>query len=222
MTRFEHELTTLKRRVVDMGELARTMVGESWLGVVQPDPDRLAFVLANEPKLDQYQVDIDREAVRLIAIYAPVARDLRCLLMIARITSELERMGDQAVDNCEYASLVSDGAPPDGDILTLAQWVTAMVRDALQAFKDEDPRKAQEVMSVDDRVDALYSQAFRNLLEHAPADAVGRTRSTGLILLARSLERIADHATNVCEEVFYLVEGADIRHQTVPGGPTVD
>ena len=222
MTRFEHELTTLKRRVVDMGELARTMVGESWLGVVQPDPGRLAFVLANEPKLDQYQVDIDREAVRLIAIYAPVARDLRCLLMIARITSELERMGDQAVDNCEYASLLSDGAPPDGDILTLAQCVTAMVRDALQAFKDEDPRKAQEVMSVDDRVDALYSQAFRNLLEHAPADAVGRTRSTGLILLARSLERIADHATNVCEEVFYLVEGADIRHQAVAGGPAVD
>jgi phosphate transport system protein len=222
MTRFEHELTTLKRRVVDMGELARTMVGESWLGVVQPDPDRLAFVLANEPKLDQYQVDIDREAVRLIAIYAPVARDLRCLLMIARITSELERMGDQAVDNCEYASLLSDGAPPDGDILTLAQCVTGMVRDALQAFEDEDPKKAQEVMSVDDRVDALYSQAFRNLLEHAPADAAGRTRSTGLILLARSLERIADHATNVCEEVFYLVEGADIRHQTIAGGPTVD
>jgi phosphate transport system protein len=222
MTRFEHELTTLKRRVVDMGELARTMVGESWLGVVQPDPDRLAFVLANEPKLDQHQVDIDREAVRLIAIYAPVARDLRCLLMIARITSELERMGDQAVDNCEYASLLSDGAPPDGDILTLAQCVTGMVRDALQAFKDEDPRKAQEVMSVDDRADALYSQAFRNLLEHAPADAPGRTRSTGLILLARSLERIADHATNVCEEVFYLVEGADIRHQTVAPGPTVD
>jgi phosphate transport system protein len=89
-------------------------------------------------------------------------------------------------------------------------------------LKDEDPVQAQEVMRVDDRVDTLYSEVFRKLLERGPADAAGRARSTAQILLARSLERIGDHATNICEEVFYLVEGADIRHQPIAGGPAGD
>ena len=131
--------------------------------------------------------------------------------MIARITAELERMGDHAVDNCEYAALIGT-TPPSADLATLAEFVRRMVHDAMKAFSDEDPRQAAAVMRLDARVDALYSQVFRDLLEHAPGDS--RTRSTGLILLARSLERVADHATNICEEIFYLVEGADIRHQS--------
>jgi phosphate transport system protein len=122
-------------------------------------------------------------------------------------------MGDQAVDNCEYAALLGDGAVAGGDLTTMADYVLRMVHEAIQAFEREAPDSAQAVMGLDERVDALYSQVFRDLLEHAPAESPGRTRSTGLILLARSLERIADHATNICEEVFYLVEGADIRHQ---------
>jgi phosphate transport system protein len=155
-------------------------------------------------------VEIDREAVRLIAMFAPVARDLRFLLMIARITSELERMGDEAVDNCEYARLIGDAAPT-ADLATLADFVRRMVHDALQGFAREDQEQAGVVMTMDDQVDALYSKVFSDLLERASGS--DRTKSTGLILLAKSLERIADHATNVCEEVFYLVEGADIRHR---------
>jgi phosphate transport system protein len=210
MTRLEQELAELKRRVLEMGTLAESMVTESWSGVARNDTACLARVGANEPTLDRFQVEIDREAVRLIAIFAPVARDLRFLLMIARITSELERMGDQAVDNCEYAALIGD-TPPTADLATLADFVRRMVREAMQAFTQEDRQLAEAVMQVDEQVDALYSQVFRDLLEHAGDH--DRTRSTGLILLARSLERIADHATNVCEEVFYLVEGADIRHR---------
>ena len=130
--------------------------------------------------------------------------------MIARITSELERMGDQAMDNCEYAALIGD-TRPTADLTRLAEFVRRMVRDALEAFTQEDRQRAEAVMQLDAQVDALYSQVFRDLLEHtAGAD---HAKSTGLLLLAKSLERIADHATNVCEEVFYLVEGADIRHQ---------
>jgi phosphate transport system protein len=210
MNRLEHELDQLKRRVLEMGTLADSMVTDSWSGVARNDAACLARVVANEPTLDRYQVDIDREAVRLIAVFTPVARDLRFLLMIARITSELERMGDQAVDNCESASLIGD-TPPTADLTTLADFVGRMVREAMQAFAQEDRQRAEAVMQLDAQVDALYSQVFRDLLEHAPGNT--RTRSTGLILLARSLERIADHASNVCEEVFYLVEGADIRHQ---------
>ena len=211
MTRLEQELQDLKRRVLEMGTLAEAMVTDSWCGVARRDTAALARVVANEPLLDRFQVEIDQEAVRLIAVFAPVARDLRLLLMIARITSELERMGDQAVDNCEYAELIGD-TPPTADLTTLADFVRRMVHDAITAFTDEDPRQAAAVMQLDARVDALYSQVFRDVLDRAPCDH--RTNSMGLILLARSLERIADHATNVCEEIFYLVEGADIRHQT--------
>lgn len=211
MNRLEQELAALKRRVLEMGSLAESMVTDSWSGVARSDAACLAGVVGNEPTLDRFQVEIDREAVRLIAIFTPVAHDLRFLLMIARITSELERMGDQAVDNCEYAALIGD-TPPTGDLATLADFVQRMVREAMQAFTQEDRQRAEAVMQLDAQVDTLYSRVFHDLLEHAPDD--NRTRSTALILLARSLERIADHATNVCEEVFYLVEGADIRHQS--------
>jgi phosphate transport system protein len=210
MNRLEQELAELKRRVLEMGTLAESMVTDSWSSVARKDAACLARVAANEPTLDRFQVEIDREAVRLIAVFAPVARDLRFLLMIARITSELERMGDQAMDNCEYAALIGDTSPT-ADVARLAEFVRRMVREAMQAFTQEDRQQAEVVMQLDTQVDALYSQVFRDLLEHATGDS--RTRSTGFILLAKSLERIADHATNVCEEVFYLVEGADIRHQ---------
>jgi phosphate transport system protein len=211
MNRLEQELTELKRRVLEMATVAESMVTDSWSGIARRDAACLDRVAANEPTLDRCQVDTDREAVRLIAVFTPVARDLRFLLTIARITSELERMGDHAVDNCEYAALIGD-TPPTADLITLADYVGRMVHEAIKALADEDPRQAAAVMQLDARVDALYSQVFHDLLERASGDS--RMRSTGLILLARSLERIADHATNVCEEIFYLVEGADIRHQT--------
>lgn len=221
MQRFEQELTTLKRQVLEMGRLAESMLGDSWLGFAAADRTRLDRVLDREPELDRFQVEIDREAVRLIAVYAPVARDLRVLLMIARITSELERIGDQAVDDCEYASLAGGVHPPVAGLAAMAALVEGMVRDALQALEDEDPQRAQRVMRLDDGVDSLYSQVFHDLLDRAPEAAAGRSRSTALILMARSLERIADHATNICEEVFYMVEGADIRHQSAAGGAAV-
>ena len=210
MKHFQQELSALKQRVVDMGHLAASMVAGSSDALIKGERSHLPQVLADEPTLDRFQVEIDGEAIRLMTIYAPVAKDLRFLLMIVRINSELERIGDQAVDNCEYVKLLSDRQPPLDDLSRMSEIVLGMVHDALQAFQEEDTHKAQAVMRLDDRVDALDAQVFRELLEH-PADSPARSMS--LILVARSLERIADHATNICEEVFYLVEGADIRHR---------
>ena len=214
MKHFQQELTALKQRVVDMGHLAASMVAGASDALIKAERNRIQQVLESEPTLDRFQVDIDREAIRLMTIYAPVAKDLRFLLMIARINSELERIGDQAVDNCEYVKLLTDPQPPLDDLSKMSEIVLGMVHDALQAFQEENTQEAQAVMREDDRVDALNAQIFRELLEHPAADAGSRARSMSLILVARSLERIADHATNICEEVFYLVEGADIRHQT--------
>ena len=162
-------------------------------------------------------MEIDQEAVRLITLFAPVARDLRFLLMVARITSELERMGDEAVDSCEYGTFVAAPPLPSSDLARMAEFVLSMVREAIQVFADEQPQKAEAVLRRDAQVDALYSRVFRALLAQPGEGSAASAGSTGLVLLARSLERVADHATNVCEEVLYFVEGADIRHQTLDG-----
>jgi phosphate transport system protein len=174
-------------------------------------------VLAKEPMLDRLQVEIDQEAVRLITVFSPVARDLRFLLMVARITSELERIGDEAVNTCEYGAFVATPPRPASGLAHMADSVLSMVREAMQAFADEQPQQAEVVMRLDAHVDAQYAQVLRDLHAHPPEGSDAGAGSTGLVLLARSLERIADHATNVCEEVVYFVEGADIRHQTLDG-----
>ena len=214
MMQFQQELAQLKKQVVAMGGLAESMVAGSSRALIKGERGAVDEVRASEPTLDRFQIEIDREAIRLITIYSPVARDLRFLLMIARINSELERIGDQAVDNCEYVELLTTPAPPLNDLSKMAEIVLSMVGDALRAFQDEDTHRAQAVMKLDDQVDALNAQIFRQLLEHPDEHPDIRAQCMSLILIARSLKRVADHATNICEEVFYLVEAADIRHQT--------
>jgi phosphate transport system protein len=216
MKKFEHELANLKERVVEMGELAESMVAGASSALVSPGGDFIQHVRASEPRLDRFQVDIDREAIRLITIYSPMAKDLRFLLMIARINSEFERIGDQAVDNCEYVEMLEPItlSPPLDDLSAMSALTLRMVRDAREAFQQEDVARAQAVIKMDGQVDAMNAATFRDLLKHTGSDPATVTRCMSQILVARSLERIADHATNICEEVFYLVKGEDIRHQT--------
>lgn len=215
MKKFEHELAVLKRKIVQMGEVAQTMIARAAQALVDRDTDLIKEVLADEEKLDRFQVEIDDEAIRLITVYTPVAADLRFLLMAVRINTELERMGDQAVNMCEYVELLvsEPELKPLVDLPRMAELTRGMVADALRAFLDGDTGKAKEMLKVDDVVDALNDQIFRELLTYATGSSESLTRAMALILVARSLERIADHATNICEEVVYMVKGEDIRHQ---------
>ncbi len=212
MRHFPQELAQLKQQVLAMGSLAESMVVEASRALIKGERASIERVLANEPKLDRLQVEIDREAIRLITIYAPVAKDLRFLLMIARINSDFERMGDLAVDTCEHTERLTM-RPPLADLSRMSEIVLGMVHDALRVFQREDAREARAVMKLDDQVDALDAQIFRELSERPGMDPATHAQCMSLILVARSLERVADHATNICEEVFYLVEAADIRHQ---------
>ena len=217
MKKFEQELATLKQRIIEMGALAESMVAAASNALI--DAERVAAieqVRTSEPRLDRCQVEIDREAIRLVTVYSPVAKDLRFLLMMLRITSELERIGDQAVDNCKYVEILPSHPPltPLGELSQMSVKTLLMVHEALRAFEHEDIDKAQTVIGLDDQVDAMNAETFRHLLEQRATDPDVVTRGIGLILAAQSLERIADHATNICEEVFYLVEGEDIRHRT--------
>jgi len=136
--------------------------------------------------------------------------------MVVRINTELERIGDQAVNNCEYVELfISDPPPrPLDDISRMTMLTCEMMHGALDAFDQEDVQKAQHVIQLDDAVDALNRRTFEDLLIDRIDGPDIIKRCMSLVLLARSLERIADHAVNVCEEVVYLVKGEDIRHQT--------
>ena len=215
MRKFELELDNLKNRLLEMGQVAERMVARASEALVQRDRKIVADVMAGEERLDRFQVEIDGEAIRLITVYTPTAKDLRFLLMVVRINTEIERIGDQAVNNCEYVELFLSNPParPMHDLSRMTDLACEMVHGALAAFAAEDVEMAKRVVALDDQVDALNRQTFTDLLADSADDPDMVKRSMSLILLARSLERIADHAENICEEVVFLVKGEDIRHQ---------
>ncbi|MBI4605890.1 MAG: phosphate signaling complex protein PhoU [Planctomycetes bacterium] len=219
MRRFDQQLLALKQRVAAMGETAQAMVRDAMRALLERDEGLIRAVLAGEDKLDRFQVEIDDEAIRLMAIQSPVASDLRLLLMVARINTELERVGDLCVNACENVKMLLSEPPlkPLIDLPKMAEAAGGMLDESLKAFLESSTEKALPVIRRDDEVDALNDQVFRELLTYMLGDPATIARSLSLILLARSLERIADHATNIAEEVVYLVKGEDIRHQH-PGG----
>ncbi len=215
MKKFELELDSLRNRLLEMGSVAERMVARASEALVKRDRAIVADVLAGEETLDRMQIEIDGEAVRLITVYTPTAKDLRFLLMVVRINTELERIGDQAVNNCEYVEMFLSNPParPLHDLSRMTDIACEMVHGALAAFATEDVEMAKSVVALDDQVDALNRQTFTDLIADRTNDPELVKRSMSLILLARSIERIADHAENICEEVVFLVKGEDIRHQ---------
>lgn len=222
MKKFDHELTRLRQRVIEMGNLTELMVSSA-IDVVfdAHNSEKIASVLNNEEHLDQMQLEIDKEAIRLLTVYGPVATDLRFILSVSRINLELERIGDHATNICENVQLMISKVEvaPLSEVQKMAEVVRSMVHDALDAFLQSDHRKAQSVIAQDDLVDALNDQIIEELLSDdlvrkilaGPKDIVG---ALAQILIARSLERIADQATNISEEIVYIVKGDDIRHQS--------
>ena len=217
--KFDEALTALKNRVVAMGEVAQRMIQQSMKALVDRNVGLIQAVLKDEDSLDRCQVEIDNEAIRLMAIQSPVAADLRFILMVARINTELERVGDLCVNLCESTQLLLTEPPlkPLVDLPKMADTAERMVQESIQAFLEGTTEKALQVIRADDEVDALNDQIFRELLTYMLSDPRNITRALSLILMARNLERIADHATNIAEEVVYLVKGEDIRHQHPAG-----
>jgi phosphate transport system protein len=214
MKKFDAELAGLKGRLLDMGRLAERMAASASSALLTADAASIARVRGDEPVLDRFQMEIDREAIRLITVYAPVARDLRCLLMVARINSEIERIGDEAMDNCRWLETLHPRALIGSvqGLSELSSMTLQMLHGALEALENEDVDQAQAVIAMDDRIDALEARVLHDLAQRSaqPPDVAP---SVGLVLVGRSLERTADHATNICEEIYYWLQGEDIRHR---------
>jgi len=213
---FDHDLNGLKDRLLTMGALAEQMVHATTTTLVEWDMSLFEPVAEMENKVDQMQKDIDEETVRVISVYTPVASDLRFLLMVTRMTTAIERIGDQAMNIGFYAKTMLKHPPlkPLIDLPRMADMAAKMLGEALDAFTHASPEAAVAVIKKDDRVDDLNDQLFRELITYVMGDPAVMTQVLELVLISRAYERIADHAVSIAKDVVYIVQGKDIRHAT--------
>ena len=208
------ELAALRDELVRMAGLAEAAIGLSVKALVSRDAEAARQVIASDDAVNMLEVEVDDRCLRMMARYQPEAKDLRFIAMALKINNDLERMGDQAVNIAERTIelLKEPLLKPLIDIPRMAELAQRMVKESLDAFVHLDVMRARGVCRQDDAVDRIDDQIFRELLTYMMQDPRAITRAVNLILVSRHLERIADHATNIAEDVIYLVEGRNIKH----------
>ena len=218
MRHFEEQLGELFQRLVLMGSLAESMIRGAVRSLMEQNEALAADVFAKENEVNALQVEVDDRCVKLTATQQPVASDARFLFMASRIGGELERIADQAINICQNTHYVLDGPPikPLVDLTIMCEVVQKMVRDSVTAMINHDAAMAEKLLEEEEKVDAFRDQVFRVLLTHMMGDPRTIRQGLSLILIARNLERIGDHATNISEEVIYWIHGRDIRHTRAP------
>ena len=211
---FDQDLEQIRKTLLRMGGLVEHQIREAMQALVERDTVRADAVIRSDEEVDELQKEIDGQCNRVLALQQPMATDLRFLVATMKIATDLERMGDSAVNVAQAVEVLNQEPPlkPYIDLPRLAQITQEMVRDSLDSFVRRDARAALDVCKRDDEVDALYKQLFRELVTYMLEDPKNITRALHLLLIARNYERIADHATNVGEDVVFFVEGRDIRH----------
>ena len=211
---FEVELQALKNRLLKMGALVEERVHVAMQALMERRMEAAEAVVAGDAEVNDLQIEIDDRCLKLLALQNPMASDLRLITAAMKINADLERIGDQAVNIAENAVKVAGSPPlrPLMDLPRMAELAEAMTRDSLDAFVRRDAALARDILARDDEVDQLKDQIFRVLLTHMMADPGTIERALGLILVSRNLERIADHATNIAEDVIFVVEAKDVRH----------
>lgn len=214
MTHFQGELEELKNRLLEMSGLVESAVYRSVQSLVEKDEDQARQVLRSEARINQMEIEIDDSATRLLALQQPMAKDLRFITAAIKINSDLERMGDLAVNIVERSlSLLREPAiKPPIDIPHMAGLAESMVRKSLDAFVKRDAGLARSVLVSDDAVDEMRDAIYEELVAFMEKDSSTVRQCVDLIFVVRNLERIADHATNIAEDVIFLVQGVDVRH----------
>ena len=218
MKRFDQELIELQHRLVEMGELAESMIATVVRGLEDISLDVSDVILKSEDVMDNLQVTIDSEVVRILTVYTPVATDLRYVLTVSHVTSNLERIGDQAVNIVELLQLMMARSTmnPEPRIIQMGHAVREMVNGAIGSYINKDSKQADKYRNRDEYVDSLNDQIMREVLseEIALKALKGEPDLAGplaQILIARSLERVGDQCCNICDEVFSLVGGDHIK-----------
>jgi phosphate transport system protein len=211
---FREELEALQGRLLEMGGLAEERVRAALQGLVSRDPDVINKVLSGDEPINQLHIEVDNRCFRLLALHQPMATDLRAIVAAVKINTDLERVGDLAVNIAEASKRYIGHAPVKQliDIPQMGDIAQAMLRDSLDSYVKRDTELAHQVLNEDDRLDSLKTQVFRDLLTHMLQNQSTVEPSLDLILVSRHLERIGDHATNIAEDVIFMVSALDVRH----------
>ena len=213
---FIEELQRLKERLLEMGELATSRIDRAVSGLTSRDPVILGDVIQGDESINTLQIELDDRCFKLLALRQPMATDLRLIMSTTRITSDLERVGDLAVNVAEAAARYIQYPPvkPLIDLPKMSELAQQMLRDALSSFVSGEVSLASDVLKRDDALDDLKRQVFQDLLTYMLNNPDLVAPALDLVLISRHLERVGDHATNIAEDIIFLVEGRDVRHQT--------
>jgi phosphate transport system protein len=211
---FQEELEALQARLLEMGGLAEERVRAAIQGLVTRDAHLIETILRGDEPINELHIEIDNRCFTLIALHQPMATDLRAIVAAVKINTDLERVGDLAVNIAEAARRYTTHPPVKKliDIPQMGGIAQGMLRDALDSFVRRDTQLAQDVLNRDDQLDALKTQVFRELLTYMLHDPSTVEPALDLILISRHLERIGDHATNIAEDVIFMVSALDVRH----------
>lgn len=211
---FDEELKQLKEKLLKMSGLTEKAINRSVEALMDRDQDMAQAIIPEDNTINMLEIEIDDLCLRFLALHQPQAGDLRFITAIMRINNELERMGDLAVNIAQRVLDIIKDSPlqPPADIPKMAEAAQGMLKDSIDAFVNNDPKLAQAVCERDDIVDTLNKQIFHNSLHTMCKDPHVIERSVDFILVAKNLERIADLATNVCEDIIYMVDGKVIKH----------
>ena len=211
---FDEELKKLKEKVFKMGLLVEKAIENATNALFERDSDKAQSVLKGDQEINLYEVEIDELGHELIALHQPAAADLRLITMVLKITNDLERMGDQAVNIAEKALIINQEPPlkPYYDLPKMSEEARRMVRNSLDAFMQNDPDKAKTILEEDDKVDHLNDKIYEEVQKILIDKPQHIRTGVGLIMVSHNLERIGDLATNIAEDVLYLKRGIDVRH----------
>jgi phosphate transport system protein len=218
---FQEELEQLKARLLEMGGCAEEQVRLAVKALMERDRELVALALNGDEPINKLHIEIDGRCFTLLALHQPMAVDLRAIVSAVKINTDLERVGDLAINIAEAARRYAQHAPVKKliDIPRMATIAQTMLRDSLDSFVRRDTEMAQRVLNEDDKLDALKTQIFRELLTYMLQDPGTIEAALDLILISRHLERIGDHATNIAEDVIFMVSARDVRHHAGEGQP---
>lgn len=211
---FQDELDELKTRLAEMAGLAEDAVRGAVDALLERDTEKARSVVERDEAIDALELEIEERSVKLLALQQPMARDLRLVTMAMKVSNDLERVGDHAVNIAETVHWLAEGPlfPVVPEIEEMVRLSTLMLKDSLDAFVRGDTKLARDILKRDDRVDELHENTFRILLTHMMEDPRKISAGMDLLLVSGNLERIADLATNVSEDVIYMVEGSIVKH----------
>jgi phosphate transport system protein len=212
---FHEQLGELQAKLLEMSNHAEHLVDKAITSLIEKDRELAESVIAGDKILNRLEVEIEQLAISLLALQQPMARDLRSIVGTIKVSGDLERVGDHAVNIAQSTLRLADedGAiTPSPELEDMARRARSMLSDALEAFIKADGARGRDVCKADDAVDSLHNSVFRILLTHMMEDARTITPSLELLLVSRNLERVADLATNIGEDAVYLAEGKQIKH----------